>query len=390
MMKRSSANFLIKLVCLCLICMTLFTSCGKKVRVVKFLTAGSSAFAYTNTGETYKIKELNLESQNGVFHFEDYYVSEDGQQYNVTNKKGKVVSKINLAKKSETYNPQVYEFNIDTLELPGINITTDMNYVVIYSDDNSKSHDITVIIDPHRTTPCDIEFKNVNIQTSDYVSPVSNFSDQAVNIKMTGENYFKAGSFNNFEEYYASIQNSQDLFDKTSGNITALAFYGYYFEVRAINVYFMSLTGKGDFVEEYKSVVRDSVTLIDTFLSSADNLLNNQAGQDGYDGAAAISSLGPVYIYGSGNATLIGGNGTNGLDADTGVLGHNSVKGGDGGNGGCAILGEIVVENMSGSISMAAGSHGFGGNGAGNNPKKGADGKSTETIICECSSQKSN
>ena len=380
-MKRSSVIFLIKLVCLFLICMTLFTSCGKKVRVVKFLTAGSSAFAYTNTGETYKIKELNLESQNGVFHFEDYYVSEDGQQYNITNKSGKMVSKINLAKKSENYNPEVYEFNIDTLEVPGIIITSDMDYVVIYSEDGA-SRDITVIVDHGRTKPCDIEFRNVNIETSDYVSPVSNFSDQAVNIKMTGENYFKAGNFNNFEEYFASIQASKDLFDNTSGNITALAFYGYYFEVRAINVYFMSLTGKGDFVEEYKSVVRDSVTLIDTFLSSADNLLNNQAGQDGYDGAAAISSLGPVYIYGSGNATLIGGNGTNGLDANTGVLGHNSVKGGDGGNGGCAILGEIVVENISGSISMTAGAHGFGGNGAGNNPKRGADGKSTETVIC--------
>ncbi|MBR4835511.1 MAG: hypothetical protein IKU99_00730, partial [Clostridia bacterium] len=66
-----------------------------------------------------------------------------------------------------------------------------------------------------------------------------------------------------------------------------------------------------------------------------------------------------------------------------------TLTGGDGGNGGCAILGEIVVENMSGSISMTAGAHGFGGNGAGNNPKRGADGKSTETVICEFSYQKS-
>lgn len=387
-MRKNNLNFLVRLVCLCLVCLTLLTSCGRKVRVVKILTAGSSAFSYTRTGETYKIKELKLESNDGVFDLGDYYVSEYGKQYNITNKSGKVVSKINLAKKSETYNPEVYEFNVDTLEVPGIIITSDMDYVVIYSEDGA-ARDITVIVDHGRTKPCDIEFRNVNIQTSDYVSPISNFSDQAVNIKMTGENYFKAGNFNNFEEYYESIQASQDLFDKTSGNITALAFYGYYFEVRAINVYFMSLTGKGDFVEEYKSVVRDSVTLIDTFLKSADNLLNNQAGQDGYDGVPAISSLGPVYIYGSGNATLIGGNGTNGLDANTGLLGHNSVKGGDGGNGGCAILGETVVLNLDGDISMTAGSYGFGGKGAGNNPQNGTNGKSTETIICEFSYQKS-
>ena len=357
-MKRIIAIGVVLALCLCLL-----TSCYPTKRVVQPISAGSSVLMYGAMNETYKIKELDLVSENGAFFFEDYYVSDQGRSYEIT-KGSKVVASVCLASKSETYNQQVYEFNLDTYKEFGITITSEMDYVRIVSSSPDIVHDLVIIVDYERTKPCDIEFVNVNIQTSQYISVLTNYSLQPMNLKFTGENYFKAGMLTNVEEYYNALKQSE-VGTALVQAATPLAYSGKYFQKRAIKVYLNTLIGNGTFEENFFSTTKDLVDIIDKGLTGLDTLLNNRKGEDGFDGMATVVSFAPVYLYGEGKVTIIGGNGTNGEDARAGFVGSNDVSGGKGGDAGLAITAKVLVEYVGGGAFFSAGHAGSGGEGAG-------------------------
>lgn len=353
------------------------SSCSTQKRVVRVFTAGSSICISGEDNKTYEIKKIGAKTTTGVLNFNDYYVSENGTPFEITNKKGQVVSTVYLAKKSETYNPQIYEFNLDEYEGCGIIITSEMDYVRIYSGDPTVPHNITIIVDYERTKPCDIEFENVYIDTAEYVSVFRNFSQCDVNIKLEGNNRFVAGEFVGLDEYYEAIHDKK--YDEAGDLVigTTLAFAYYYFEISAANAYIDTIKGNGTFSENFTSSTEHMVSVLKESIDGFGTLINNQPGQDGYEGMPAFVSLGNMYFYGNGTTTIVGGNGCDGTDAYEKGFGANSVKGGDGGDGGSAVVSETLIVDPSTNLVLVAGRPGEGGEGAGYEPQKGFKGSGT-------------
>lgn len=370
------SNSFIKIIALILVvCFLPITACSKPKRIAKVHSAGSSIWVYGIEEKQLKIKDLNAETNDGVFHLEDYYASEEGELYEITNKRGRTVASVQLAKKSETYNPTLYEFNIDEHTEKGIIITGEMDYVKIYSNDPSTPHDITILVDYARTKPCDIEFSNVNIQTTNYTSVLQNLSKYDLNIKLEGDNYFKSGDLPELiDEYYEALHALDLSQDALHVALTTLAFVGLYYEARSVQAYLDTIRGHGTAEENFFSATKDMTTLVKFGLDSFESFMNNKKGEDGFDGMATFSSIGSIYLYGSGNATIHGGNGTKGIDARPGFVGANNVKGGDGGDGGSAVVANILITSSNINLTMIAGAPGEGGEGAGYNPKKGLKG----------------
>lgn len=385
---------------LIILCVLPIVSCsqkGKEKRVVKALSAGSSVWMVGDANKTYEIKALGEKTETGVFYFTDYYVSESGTSYEILDNRGKAVSTIKLAKKSETYNPQVYEFNLDAYTEHGITITADMDYVKIFSSDPSIAHDLVIIIDFERTKPCDIEFTNVNIQTTETCSVLYNYSQYDLNLKFEGENYFKVGKTTGFEEYYEALNAYEKADAAYAVSVNALAFVGYYFYGKAAEAHVNTIK---DVVNEWKqkvgtteawdldistehfvSATEDMLQVISSGLDGVETLIRNQNGADGIDGATAFMSFGSLYLYGSGDVTIIGGDGIDGIDAHKGLIDANNTKGGNGGDGGSAIVANIFIENISGTFQVQSGTPGQGGNGAGYTPIKGRTGTTPKEIL---------
>jgi hypothetical protein len=374
-------NVLVKIIALILVACSLpLTACSKPKRVAKVHSAGSSVWVYGIEEKQFKIKDLKAETNDGLFYLEDYYVSEEGELYEITNKRGKTVASVLLAKKSETYNPTVYEFNLDEHTEKGIVITGEMDYVKIYSNDPSTPHDITILVDYERTKPCDIEFSNVNIQTTNYVSVLQNLSSYDLNIKLEGSNYFKSGDLPDLiDEYYVALHALDLSQDALHVALTTLAFAGLYYEARSVQVYLDTIRGKGTAEENFFSATKDMTTLVKFGLDSFESFVSNKKVENGFDGMSTFSSIGGIYFYGSGSATILGGNGTDGIDARPGVIGVNSVKGGDGGDGGSAIVANVLITNPGVSLTMISGAPGEGGDGAGHTPQKGLKGDGSKT-----------
>ena len=383
----NNKKILIRLISLLMVlCVLPIASCSKnEKRIVKALSAGSSVWLVGDANKTYEIKALGEKTETGVFYFTDYYVSESGTLYEILDNRGKAVSTIKLAKKSETYNPQVYEFNLDAYTEHGITITAEMDYVKIFSSDPSIAHDLVIIIDFERTKPCDIEFTNVNIQTTETCSVLYNYSQYDLNLKFEGENYFKAGTSNSNEAYYYIISQAAKHGSAVIGlELTTLAYAGYYFEARAVGAYLDTVwdafTGKGLSTKHLVEATDEMITVLDVGIDSLETLIRNQDGADGIDGADAFVSLGSVYFYGGGSVTIVGGDGLNGHKASKGI-GGNNVKGGDGGDAGAAIVANVFVENIGGTFEIYTGSPGVGGEGAGYSPIKGEKGTTPEEVL---------
>lgn len=367
---------LIKKISLLLVFITLleicFTSC-KGVRVAQPICAGSSIVMYGDSKSTYKIKGTSLKSKDGEFIFDDYFVDENGTPYQIT-KGGKVVSTVKLSKKSEKYNPEVFEFNLDEYSEPGITITGDMNYVRIYSTDSSKVHDITIIVDYDRTSCCDVVFENVNIQTSEYISVLTNYSTYGLNIEFKGNNYFKSGTLENLEKYYEALT-AYHYVNGVYQAVSPLSYGGWYFETKAVLVYLDTIKGKGTPYDNFNSASKEMTAMIKQGLQGLDTLLNNQKGLDGYDGMPTFNSIGSIYMYGSGSATIIGGDGTDGTNAYSGIIGSNNAIGGNGGDAGFAVVADVFIHHMEGNLSLRSGATGIGGKGSGPNAQNGSNGK---------------
>ena len=373
---------LMKLIALLMVfCVFPIVSCAREKRIVKPLSAGSSVWMVGEANKIYKIKELGEKTETGVFFFTDYYVSESGTPYEILNNRGKVVSSIKLSKKSEMYNQQVYEFNLDEYSECGITITGEMDYVKIFSSDPNIAHDLVIIIDFERTKPCDIEFTNVNIQTTETCSVLYNYSEYDLNLKFEGENYFRAGKTEGFEAYYEAL-NAYEKADATLGvALNVLAYTGYYFETEALEAYWNTIKGSGTVEENFTAATDEMLSVIKYGLDGLETLVRNQDGVDGFDGAHTFMSLGAVYLYGSGDVTIVGGDGINGLDASKGLINANNTSGGNGGDAGAAIAAKICIENISGTFKVYTGNPGQGGNGAGYAPIKGSRGTTPEEIL---------
>lgn len=128
--------------------------------------------------------------------------------------------------------------------------------------------------------------------------------------------------------------------------------------------------------ENFLAATKEMTSILQAGLNGLESLVNNQNGADGFDGMHAISSLGPIYLYGDGSVKIVGGNGVDGADARHGLVGSNAAKGGKGGDAGCAIVADLLIENVGGGAVLRSGTPGKGGAGAGESGSNGSRGSS--------------
>lgn len=340
---------------------TLLSGCGgyKLRRVVSVPCAGSSAFVSSSDGAPYKIKELNIVSENNLFTFDDYVGDKNGTEYTVVNSRNDKIGVIKLSKKSEIYNPEIFEFNLDTYGFKTLIITEEMNYVNIYSSDPSVAKELFIMVQ-YRTEPLDITFNNVNIYTVNSMPVLFNPFDVDINIICKGTNTIQSGGIlMSIEQYNEYLNlNKQQI---ENGFLLVLApeivwCYGMY---QALDVYTNdSLSG---FIQTFKTKLDEMLSFVETYWSYVENAVYGEKGADGFDGISTIQAFN-VNFMGDGNLTLVGGNGGNGLDASLSLMGS---RGGDGGDAGPAIYCKTSINVMnSANYKILSGSPGIGGKGS--------------------------
>ena len=367
---------LISLLAILALCLTSCFGGGiEDDRQTRVISAGS-AFALVGAG----FDDLTIEGiesvsvSNNLFYSEDYVVdNENGTEYNLC-RKGKTVATVRLSRKDGVYDSTLYEFNLATLTEAAVIITADMDRVRIYSDDPTREYNVTVFIDPERDSTLDLTLCNVNISTSDASCAIANYSVKDLNIILEGENTLRSGNALSLQEYQdllRFVENAEAAYDTIYPFVCATK----RFKQMAVGVYVKSALGMGSFEENFNKTTAEMVEILDKGLQGLETLLNNQAGMKGLDGTSTITSLGSVHISGSGSLTVYGGNAANGNDASHGFVGANSVKGGDGGNAGHAIMAKNILITAEGAVNLLPGKNGKGGNGAGYSPIDGNAGK---------------
>lgn len=365
---------LISVFAILLLCLTSCFGGGiENDRQTRVISAGS-AFAVIGAG----VDGLTVEGLEGVavsdnlFYSEDYVVDgQNGTEYNIC-LKGKSVGTVKLSRKDSS--ATLYEFNLATLTEAAIIITADMDRVRIYSDDPTREYNVTVFIDPERDSALDLTLCNVNISTTDASCAIANYSVKDVNIILEGVNTLRSGDALSLQEYQnllRLVENAEAAYDTIYPFVCATK----RFKKMAVGVYVKSALGMGSFEENFNKTTSEMVEILDKGLQGLETLLNNQAGLKGLDGTSTVTSLGSVHISGAGSLTVYGGNAANGNYASHGFVGANSVKGGDGGNAGHAVMAKNILITATGRVSLVPGKSGIGGEGAGYSPIKGNAGK---------------
>ena len=390
-MKSIKKYLIVVVLIISLIPLLSFTACAKTVKkTVKVIGSGSTAYISTTEKAPYTISELNIKSTRNAFYFPDYVVDESaGKEYEIKNSKNKKVGTIKLSKKEEIYNPEKFQFNLDTYDKKVIVISEEMNYVEIFSADPSVERDIFICI-YNRGTPLDLTLNNVNLHTKECIPVIFNASKQAINVIVKGNNVLMAGEEDISDEEYEEFEKNKEellkglssglkLVKGCAGSSSAYLFMAYTFISETVEAgvskdktFFDALMGISDtLLEKTKMLYEDAISA-----------LIGKYGKDGRNGIETIQAV-DISFVGDGRIKIVGGNGTKGFDASTVAM--FGANGGNGGDAGSAIICHTYINLLNyKNYEISCGQPGSGGYGTsglgGNNGYNGQRGNFSPRI----------
>ncbi len=350
-------------------------------------SCGSGFYFNRAVDWSYEIKELGVKSDENYFYLEDYFVSEElGTEYDI---KGNIfkVGSVYLAKKSDYYNPEVFEFDLDTYDSDVIVITPEMSYVEIYSSNPNVTRVLSISVE-QRSLPVDITFKNVNIMSEEAIPVLFSAALTDINIKLIGKNTIKAGTTN---------YTVKGLADKIIDGIFSFVEQNFYESIKCVydEMKFIDDTADGNhnLLRVASHYMMEVENLYDIFvvntIDAAISILGGSTGIEGAKGASAFWVPCGMSISGTGTLSITGGDGGDGGDASESLLG--TADGGDGGEGGAAISCATVVVCRGTKVLASGGMGGTGGEPSktgfglfdGSFGKNGAQGKSGKGYMIE-------
>ncbi|MBR2377493.1 MAG: hypothetical protein IKA85_07000 [Clostridia bacterium] len=367
--KFNFGKTLINVLAIVLIAFIVLTTLAKGWTKFEVTTSASGFSINRSSNWSYSIDELGIKQKSNNFYLEDYFVSEElGEEYTI---KGRFfpMGKVKLAKKSEHYNQQEYNFNLIEYHNRVITITENMNYVRIYS--NSGSTVCTYIRIEKRSTPVDIILENANILSAPGVPAICSVGICDVNIIARGNCSLQAGR---------QTFTVEDLKKMVKTNITDPLIRSHYEDLTYVyNEIQYWNNGKdktfGEIYEHYGLQLANSLLsftegAFNFVVGGASMIIGGRKGDDGAAGSDTIIILGGLSVKCEGNLRVEGGRGGNGLNASNSLAG--TADGGDGGNGGDGIccLSFITADTYGEDVLTIEG--GAGGNGG--EPSKGGFG----------------
>ena len=337
-----------------MLCMLLsFTGC-KEDDPFEVYSCGDGFYFNRSGDNTYKIKELGLESNGNCFVTDEYFVSEElGEEYVI--KKGLFkVGSVYLAKKSDHYNSEQFRFNVQEYNNNILAITPEMNYVELYSE-GIDSVALQVQVMSGRKTPLDLTLNNVKVLSPNGIPVIFSGATTDVNIILKGKNELISG-----DQIFTREELLNRLKDKTLDEVT-MTFYDTINELQK--------TGNAIANEDIVGALNHALRTLGEAAKDAWEGLGNAvdtvvSGIDGFEGAAGATTViisGGLSFSGDGSIVIKGGKGANGSSASGSITG--SASGGKGGDGGDAVACNAYLD-LSGQVHAEGGMGGLGGQGS--------------------------
>lgn len=370
--KKSSINWgslVATAVVFVLIAFVALTSLAHGWKKFEVSTCASGFSINRNPNWSYSIEELNVKQTSNVFYLEDYFVSEEfGTEYTI---KGRFfpMGKVKLAKKSEHYNQEEFAFNLASYNYKVLKITSDMNYVKIYSDTGNQCN--TYISIEKRSTPLDITFENANITSAPGIPVICTAGICDVNIIAKGTNTLRAG-----KQTY-TVEHLKQMVQTNISNPLIKAHYNDLVYIYDEIEYWKDKDNPtfNEIYEHYGMQLTNSLLsftegAFNFVVEGATTIIAGRKGEEGGMGADGIIVLGGISVKCEGTLNVYGGDGGNGLDASNSLTG--AADGGNGGNGGDGICctSFITVGDYGEDVLKIEG----GAGGVGGEPSKGGFG----------------
>lgn len=337
-----------------------FVGCRKKdKKVVSVKSTGSLAVVTTLDNAPYEIKELGIKSKDNILNLGDFVISEDfGKFYAITDCKGEKIAQVRLINKRNLLPEKSLVIDLKDYSYKAVIVEKDISDLYINGYENMPQKELFIWV-KQRLDLLDIHLNNVNLYTSDMVPIIYNEGDNDININCTGNNFFTTGNdLPNKKETEALIseEEMETIIDLTVPLYLMLknAKSG---TIKAIGAGLFK--GKDGFIESYAASMEKSHELVKEWGSAFLGFLAGNKGVNGIPGSPAIQSPGGVGIYGSGNITIIGGDGIDGGDAKG--IGLTDTPGGKGGDGAPAIYSYIFINVADGKTILKSGNPGEGG-----------------------------
>ncbi|MBO5778378.1 MAG: hypothetical protein J6R82_02295, partial [Clostridia bacterium] len=318
-------------------------------------SCGSGFYFNRSDDRTYKIPDLDVESDGNYFYLEDYFCSDElGTEYKIKNGLFTVGS-VYLAKKSDHYNAERYSFDVWEHNDNSIVITSEMNYVELTSSKPDEAANTYIHIED-RELPLDLTFNNVKICATSGTPVVFSAAFADINVILVGENDLSVG-----RQRFTLEQLVQHLQNEVISSQLKL----YYDTMEEMNFAEDAITGKLDsqvVADHYRSKVTDLLIGVGEswvgILDGIGTVFNGIEGVAGLDGTTAFVHPCGVSIAGEGSATIQGGGGRDGSDASASLFG--TADGGDGGDGGSGICCGSYLDTT-GRVNLIGGGLGQGG-----------------------------
>lgn len=340
---------------------------------LEIVSCGSGFYFNRPSDKTYKIEALDAESTGNYFYLENYFVSDQGQEYAI--KDGWFeAGTVKLAKKSDFYSPESYTFDLAEYNNSILEITSEMNYVKLTSSAEEPVN-VQIQIISGRTTPIDLTLDNVRIHMSGALPAIFSGALTDVNLILVGENSITVEGQTYTVEELMDRAASQLLGDQAESFYDMLDEVKKEFKSGANNAAEGDVLGMMDHFLDGVGEIGKGV--VDSFLEGAGNLIEGAEGVAGAEGATAIILPAGVSVSGSGSLNVRGGDGAGGSAATNSLVGD--AAGGDGGDGGDGIICNSYLA-VGGSVTSEGGFGGSGGEGSkgllGNSGPQGKPGQS--------------
>lgn len=351
--------WIILLVVLVLVNSFFFSGIIFNQRMPKVESIGNTVvLRYSQKSRSYRIEGLEngVFSSNGelhTFYSDDYLIREDGEPYTIVDAKGNSIGSISL--KQNNGFASVYELDLSTTQESLVKIPASCEAVKIFATGEKKEYSVSVQIES-RTTPIEVEFRDVTVRAP-MMSPVLySVSDAPVNVRIVGDVTLQGGENTLTTENYSTKDQLLSTLD-TAANAYCVCM------ISAIGTAASIVKGLDYYRDMFRGVTSLQLQTMGNAWGKVDELVNGRDGYQGLDGVSAILTMSELCLVGDANAklTLIGGNGSDGGDGTVGLMTKND--GGDGGNGGAALICDTLVCNLGSRISFSSGEGGKGGNG---------------------------
>lgn len=320
---------------------------------------------YANPNDSYSIQGIDnsfFDYANGFFAFysKDYKVSDNGEAYSVIDSNGNHVASVKLERRDNTdIHREVLLIDLSKSKESLQVISKNYNEVKIFSSIANEEYNVSFKIED-RTEPLEVVFDNVSITAPDLSPVIYSVCDADVNIIVNGTVKLKGGQ----NPYTYNDVSDFERFFKTVG-VSANAYY--VCMISAVGGAASIIYGVDYYMDMFKGITSLQLNALSNVWGQIDNLVYGEDGSPGLDGVCAVQIAGDLNIVGNESArlTLIGGDAGHGDDATNSYM-TSPPKGGDGGNGGSAMVCNRFANNLSDRLVLKSGNVGLGGFGGQN------------------------